>query len=99
MDTVLFRKKYLGEVTLKNGEHVKFLFPVSEIDIEKFRFEAETTWKYIQKDPKIVQKYQHVFLDDLDLEQFRIVFAGIKKYGDFYWKLVWEHFIKTHKKI
>lgn len=98
MDTTLFRKKYLGEVTLKNGEHVKFLFPVSDADVEKFRIEAETSWKRIQADPKIVQTNQYIFLDDLSLDQFRIVFAGVKIYGNFYWKLVWEHFVEAHKK-
>ena len=49
MEKALFRKKYLGEVTLKSGEHVKFLFPLTESDVAKYQIEAENIFKRMHK--------------------------------------------------
>ena len=91
MDTTLFLKKYLGEVTLKNGEHVKFLFPVSEDIFNQTKEESMYLYKKIQKDQKSVRLYTWALVDNLTLDQFQIAYANIKKYGDNYWKIVWEH--------
>lgn len=94
MDKAKFRKKYLGEVTLKNGEHVKFLFPMTESDVATYQIEAENTFKAVETNLFIAGRYQWALMDDLNLSQFRIVFAAIKKYGDKYWKLTWEQMCK-----
>lgn len=90
MDKAMFRKKYLGEVTLKNGEHVKFLYPLTELDVQKAQIAAETTWKYLQNPKTNIRDFEWCFADDLNLTQFRIVFAAIRKYGKNYWSLVWK---------
>ena len=50
METKLFLKKYLGEVTLKKGEHVKFLFPASEDIFNQTKDESMCLYKKIQKE-------------------------------------------------
>ena len=89
MDKALFRKKYLGEVTLKNGDHVKFLYPLTESDVARAKISAETTWEYLHKPHANFRNYEWALMDDLNLSQFRIVFAAIRKYGENYWHLVW----------
>lgn len=91
MDTKLFLKKYLGEVTLKNGEHVKFLFPVSKELFENLKHESRDLYKKIRKNQTSVVKYSWVLMDNLNSEQFHIVYVNIKKYGDNYWKRLWEN--------
>lgn len=90
MDRTQFRKKYLGEVTLRNGEHVKFLFPVTEQEIARLQTAAETVWKRMhwKRNPDI-RGYEWCLMDDLNLSQFRIVFTAIKQYGNNYWNFLW----------
>ena len=95
MDATLFRKKYLGEVTLKNGEHVKFLFPVSEDIFNQTKEEADSVYKRIWKDKKSVYVYAWALIDNLNSTQFHVVYTNIKKYGDNYWKNLWEYYIKN----
>lgn len=90
MDKELFRKKYLGEVKLKNGEHVKFLFPVTEYEISQQQIKAEKLFKAIHDNPIEVKEYTWAVMDDLNLSQFRIVFTAVQKYGKNYWKLTWQ---------
>lgn len=98
MDKALFRKKYLGEVTLKNGDHVTFCFPLTESDVAKFQIESENIWRRISNNPQSVQEYKWAVYDDMDLSQFRIAYAAIKKYGKGYWKLLWEEYVKKNQK-
>lgn len=98
MQENLFRKKYLGEVTLKNGEHVKFLFPITESDLDKYQSEYETLYRRIQKNKKHVLHFKWVLADDLSPEQFAIAYTATKKYGEHYWKLVWQLFLENNKK-
>lgn len=99
MDKKLFRKKYLGEVTLKNGEHVKFLFPLTESDVAQTKIQAETTWNRLRKTDAIHQDFMWAIMDDLDLAQFRLVYAAVHIYGKNYWKIVWEQYLEKNKKI
>lgn len=98
MDRMLFRKKYLGEVNLKTGEHVKFLFPVTEMEIFRAQIAAETVWHALHKPNANFRDYEWAFLDDLNLSQFRIVFTNIRKYGKNYWCLVWKEYLTKNKK-
>lgn len=98
MQENLFRKKYLGEVTLKNGEHVKFLYPVTELELEKFSIQAKRLWHNIQTHKDYVKNYKWVLLDDLSYEQFIIAFVAIQKYGENYWKLVWQAYLEKIQK-
>lgn len=98
MDKTLFRKKYLGEVTLKNGEHVKFLFNVTESDVSKTQIEAENIWRKIQNNKTDIRDYYWAIADDLNLSQFRIVYAAVSIYGKNYWKLVWEQYLQNNTK-
>ena len=98
MDKTLFRKKYLGEVTLKNGQHVKFLFPLTEGDVVKTQIEAETIWQNIHKNNADVREYAWAIVDDLNLSQFRIVFAAVGLYGKNYWKTIWQHYLEKNQK-
>lgn len=98
MDRTLFRKKYLGEVTLKNGEHVKFLFPVPDSNIAQIKFETRKIWQQLHKRKPDICEYEWVIIDDLDLQQFQMVYAGIRLYGKNYWKLLWEHYLQQNKK-
>lgn len=98
MDKALFRKKYLGEVTLKNGEHVKFLFPLTESDVAKTQIEAENIWRRMCSNRADIQEYKWAVMDDLNMPQFRIVYAAVAIYGKNYWKLVWEQYLKKIKK-
>lgn len=91
MEEKIFLKKYLGEVTLKNGEHVKFLFPVSEEIFKTTKNESDVLYKKIRKNPKDVCLYVWAIADNLTKQQFHIVYANIKKYGDNYWKRLWEN--------
>lgn len=95
METQLFLKKYLGEVTLKNGEHVKFLFPCSESVFKSIKNESMLIYKNITNNPKRVQNYSWALFDNLNLTQFQVVYANIKIYGQNYWKFLWEN---TNKK-
>lgn len=98
MDATLFRKKYLGEVTLKNGEHVKFLFPVSDSNLLQVKIEVKNLWEQLKKRKSNIRDFEWVFIDNLDLQQFQTVYAGIKIYGKNYWKLVWEYYLQQNKK-
>lgn len=98
MDKALFRKKYLGEVTLKNGEHVKFLFPLTDSNLAQVKIAAQNAWKQLQNRKSNIREYEWVFIDNLNLQQFQTVYAGIKIYGKNYWKLVWEHYLQQNKK-
>lgn len=98
MEQSLFFKKYLGEVTLKNGEHVKYLFPVTDSEIRTYEYELKTMWNNIQKNRKYLENFNWVLLDDLSYEQFSIVYVAIKKYGKHYWKLVWQQYLENSKK-
>lgn len=98
MEKALFRKKYLGEVTLKNGQHVKFLFPLTESDVAKGKIEAENIWRRIQSNRADIQEYKWAVVDDLDMPQFRIVYAAVSIYGKNYWKLVWEQYLEKNQK-
>ena len=98
MEKALFRKKYLGEVTLKNGEHVKFLFPLTESDVAKYQIEAENIFKRMHSFGAEVKEYLWAISDDLDVSQFRIVYAAIMVYGKNYWKLVWQQYLEKNKK-
>ena len=89
MEERVFLKKYLGEVTLKNGEHVKFLFPVSEEIFKTTKNESGVLYKKIHKNQKDVRLYVWAVVDNLTMEQFQVVYANIKKYGDNYWKILW----------
>ena len=91
MEEKNFLKKYLGEVTLKNGEHVKFLFPVSEETFKTTKNEADFLYKKIRQNQKDVRLYVWSVVDNLTKQQFHIVYANIKKYGDNYWKRLWEN--------
>lgn len=95
METNLFLKKYLGEVTLKNGDHVKFLFPVSETIFKAIKNESMGVYKNITNNPKNVQTYSWALLDNLNPTQFQVVYANIRKYGENYWKILWKN---TNKK-
>ena len=94
MDRMLFRKKYLGEVTLKTGEYVKFLFPIEEYEIQQAQIAAETTWRNLHKPNANFRDFEWCFLDDLNLSQFRIVFTGVRKYGKFYWETTWKYYLQ-----
>ena len=98
MEKALFRKKYLGEVTLKNGEHVKFLFPLTESDVAKYQIEAENIFKRMYGFDAEVREYLWAVSDDLDVSQFRIAYAAIMIYGKNYWKLVWQQYLEKNKK-
>ena len=98
MDATLFRKKYLGEVTLKNGGHVKFLFPISDSNLSQVKIEVKNLWEQLKKRKSNIRDFEWVFIDNLDLQQFQTVYAGIKIYGKNYWKLVWEHYLQQNKK-
>lgn len=98
MDATLFRKKYLGEVTLKNGEHVKFLFDISDSNLSQVKIEAKNIWQQLQTRKSNIRDFEWVFIDNLDLHQFQTVYAGMKIYGKNYWKLVWEHYLQQNKK-
>ena len=91
MDKNLFKQKYLGEVTLKNGQHVKYLFPVNKNTVLMYNIESKQIFSNIQKHKNIQSKYFWALLDDLSLIQFQIVYAATKVYGDNYWKLLWEN--------
>ena len=91
MDKKEFRKKYLGELTLKNGTHVKFLFPVTKEQVCMYQIESKQLYSVIQKYNNPNTKYYWVLFDDLSLIQFQIVFTAIKIYGDNYWKILWEN--------
>lgn len=94
MDTTLFRKKYLGEVTLKNGEHVKFLFPVSDESIERAKIRAKNTWQQLQKNKDVLEEFRWAAFDNLNLEQFQTVYAAIGLYGKRYWRFVWQEHLE-----
>lgn len=98
MDKILFRKKYLGEVTLKNGQHVKFLFPITESDVYKAKIEAENIWRRIQQHKTDIREYYWAVADDLDLNQFRIAYTAVGLYGKNYWKLVWQKYLEKNSK-
>lgn len=89
MEEKQFLKKYLGEITLKNGEHVKFLYPITENWYNMYRIEAETTYGRITKNTNTLQRYQYAAIDNLTKEQFCVVFAATKKYGEKYWVRLW----------
>lgn len=91
MEKTIFKKKYLGELTLKNGEHVKFLYPVNKNVFHTTLTESEQLYKTIQKHKDTNTKYWWVLIDNLNLIQFQVVYANIKKYGDNYWKKLWEN--------
>lgn len=98
MDATLFRKKYLGEVTLKNGEHVKFLYPISERSFECVKIKAKNIWKNYRQNKTIGEEYQWAVFDNLNLEQFQIVLAAISIYGKQYWKRLWQAYLEKNKK-
>lgn len=98
MEKALFRKKYLGEVTLKNGQHVKFLFSLTESDVAKTQIEAENIWRRLHKENADIREYTWAIADDLDIAQFRIVYAAVGLYGKNYWKLVWEQYLEKNQK-
>ena len=89
MDKRLFRQKYLGELTLKNGVHVKFLYPIDKQEVYIHVLSAKHLFEQIHKYNNPDNKYWWVLFDDLSLAQFQIVYAATKKYGDDYWKRVW----------
>lgn len=89
MEEKQFLKKYLGEITLKNGEHVKFLFPVSKDWFNMCKIEAESVYSKLTKKSDLLQKYQYAAIDNLNKEQFCVVFAAVKKYGEKYWVRLW----------
>ena len=95
MEEKTFCKKYLGEVTTKSGEHIKFLFPISKLDYRVHETEATYIFNNLQRNQTNIDKYKYILLDDLDLEQFKIVFAATKKYRENYWKILWS---ETNKK-
>lgn len=86
MDRVQFREKYLGELTLRNGAHVKFLYPVTKEQAHTYAIEAQQLYKTIRHYNRPDSKYGWAILDDLSLAQFQIVFAAIKIHGDKYWQ-------------
>lgn len=98
MNQTTFRKKYLGEVTLKNGEHVKFLFPITEWDLSQVKIETKNIWLRMKKNKSEVCEFAWALIDELDLQQFQVVYAATKKYGKNYWKIVWEHYLEQNKK-
>ena len=98
MEKALFRKKYLGEVTLKNGEHVKFLFPLTESDIAKAQIEAENIWRRLHNPNADIREYMWAIKDDLNISQFRIVYAAVGIYGKNYWNLVWQQYLEKNQK-
>lgn len=91
MEESTFLKKYLGEVTLTKGEHVKFLFPITEADFCTYKIESAHIYRNIQKNPQKSKDYYWVLMDNLNKEQFQIVYTAIKKYGKDYWKLLWDN--------
>lgn len=90
MDRELFKKKYLGELSLKNGTHVKYLYPITKEQVYVNAIESKQLYKTIQKYKNPDSKYYWVLFDDLSLAQFQIVFACTKLYGDNYWKRLWD---------
>lgn len=98
MNKTLFRKKYLGEVTLKNGQHVKFLFPLTESDVRRAQIESENIWRRLHSVSADIREYAWAIADDLDMPQFRIVYAAIRIYGKNYWKLVWQQYLEKNQK-
>ena len=90
MEEQIFLKKYLGEVTLKNGEHVKFLFPCSETVFRTTQNESTCLYKNLTNNPENTKNYSWALFDNLNLTQFQVVYANIKIYGDNYWKKLWE---------
>lgn len=91
MEESAFLKKYLGEVTLANGEHVKFLFPITQTDFDTYQIESAHVYINIQNNPQNAKDYYWVLIDNLNKEQFQIVYTAIKKYGKDYWKLLWNN--------
>ena len=91
MNKTIFKQKYLGELTLKNGEHIKFLYPLNKSVFYTTLTESEKLYHTIQKFKDSKTKYWWVLMDDLSLIQFQVVYANIKKYGDNYWKRLWEN--------
>lgn len=73
-----FRRKYLGELTLRNGAHVKFLYPITKADIALVSEQASQDWE-LAKNGWLVQD------DNLTKEQYIGVIAGQNKYGTRYW--------------
>ena len=96
MEESKFLRKYMGELTLKNGTHVKFLYPVTKDLLETYKIEAQNIYKNIQRYRNPDSKYWWVLMDNLSFEQFWIVFCAIKKYGDRYWRLTWEEMSKNN---
>lgn len=90
MDKAKFKKKYLGELTLRNGTHVKFLYPITKEQAHTYAIEAQQIYQTIMKYRQIDSKYSWVILDELSLVQFQIVFAAIKVYGEKYWQRLHE---------
>lgn len=98
METKLFNKKYLGEITLKNGEHVKFLYQIDEAHFSQVEIEAKNIWRKLHQTNADIREFSWALMDNLDFTQFQTVYAGIKIYGKNYWKLVWEHYLEKNKK-
>lgn len=90
MDKTQFRAKYLGELTLRNGTHVKFLYPVTRQQAYTYALEAQQLYKTIQKYNRPDSRFGWAVLDDLSLAQFQIVFAATKVYGEKYWQRLHE---------
>lgn len=91
MDKKQFKQKYLGELTLRDGTHVKFLYPIIKEILYATHVESKQLYAIIQKTKNTDTKYWWVIFDDLSLIQFQVVYANIKKYGDNYWKRLWEN--------
>lgn len=91
MDKKQFKQKYLGELTLRDGTHVKFLYPIIKEILYATHVESKQLYATIQKTKNTDTKYWWVIFDDLSLIQFQVVYANIKKYGDNYWKRLWEN--------
>lgn len=91
MEKKEFKKKYLGELTLKNGTHIKFLYPPVKEIVCATQIESKQLYTTIQKYKRTDTKYWWVLIDNLTLIQFQIVYANIKKYGENYWKRLWEN--------
>lgn len=91
MEKKEFKKKYLGELTLKNGTHIKFLYPPVKEIVYTTQIESKQLYATIQKYKRTDAKYWWVLMDNLTLIQFQIVYANIKKYGENYWKRLWEN--------
>lgn len=82
MQAEQFRKKYLGEITLRSGKRCFICFPVTVKDMKSIEEEAKKNYHIIMNS----SGYSFVKEDELTEQQYIGVMAGQNKYGVRYWE-------------